>query len=286
VKRRNARSLDSIAVDIHQLQRGNIIDIGDLLLEAKSQCEHGDWLKWLNCEFDWSVDTAERYMRVSALNVKFRSLRNLKLSATTLYGLTYQEEDELPAMVAELAKYASVARLRALDAGRVIKIGIGRHHFGDHPDATLLQLAELFRFSDSYEKGFANEKAAAALLEFEPDTDETAVALVRTVVADHFAEEAGIQDDDAEQEKIDFILDGPAPELPPPTIPPEPQKLETESDWDTGSFVNDVTGLFLLHAKPVARFVGKCRPDTLRKVAAFLTDIAAATETGDKAKAA
>ena len=66
MKRKNVRPLDTIAVDIHQLERGNIIDLGDLLLEAKSQCVHGDWLKWLTCEFDWSVDTAERYMGVAA----------------------------------------------------------------------------------------------------------------------------------------------------------------------------------------------------------------------------
>jgi hypothetical protein len=45
-------------------------------------------------------------------------------------------------------------------------------------------------------------------------------------------------------------------------------------------------GLLQLHTKPVGRFVGMCTPDTLRKVAEFLTDIAVATETGDKAQAA
>jgi len=28
--------------NIHKLERGSIVDIGDLLLEAKAQCEHGD----------------------------------------------------------------------------------------------------------------------------------------------------------------------------------------------------------------------------------------------------
>jgi Protein of unknown function (DUF3102) len=125
MKRKNVRSLDTIAVNIHQLARGNIIDIGDLLLEAKSQCEHGDWLNWLRGEFDWSVDTAERYMRVAALNAKFRSLRNLKLAVTTLYELADHEEAEqgipedrlnLPAIIDELAKHASKTRLSPRDA--------------------------------------------------------------------------------------------------------------------------------------------------------------------------
>src|SRR5260370_35459574 len=122
MKRKNVRSLDTIAVNINQLERGNIIDIGDLLLEAKSQCERGDWLKWLTCEFDWSVDTAERYMGVAALNAKFRSLRNLKIAATTLYALVYQEQDDLPALIDELAKPASKTSLSPRDPRRLITI--------------------------------------------------------------------------------------------------------------------------------------------------------------------
>src|SRR5260370_16468310 len=111
-------------------------------------------------------------MGVSALNAKFRSLRNLKIAATTLYALVYQEQDDLPAIIDELAKHASKTRLSPRDARRVIKIGIGRRQYGDHPDATLVQLAELNGWSQAW-----HEKAVAALLEREPDTDETASAL-------------------------------------------------------------------------------------------------------------
>ena len=47
MKRKNVRSLGEIAVSIHRLERANIKDIGDALIEAKSQCEHGEWLQWL-----------------------------------------------------------------------------------------------------------------------------------------------------------------------------------------------------------------------------------------------
>jgi hypothetical protein len=47
-----------------------------------------------------------------------------------------------------------------------------------------------------------------------------------------------------------------------------------------------VIELLRLHTKPVGRFVGKCTPEALRKVANFLMDIAVATETADKAEAA
>ena len=268
MKRKNVRPLDTIAVDIHQLERGNIIDLGDLLLEAKSQCVHGDWLKWLTCEFDWSVDTAERYMGVAALNAKFRSLRNLKITATTLYALVYQEQDDLPAIIDELAKHASKTRLSPRDARRVIKIGIGRRQYGDHPDATLVQLAELNGWSQAW-----HEKAIAALLEREPDADETASALVNAMAAQQKAEEAKTEDD-AEQEEVESILDGAPPDLP-PSITPEPQKFVADTEWEgRESFADAVTALLDLRTKPVGRFVGRFSPSELREVADFLLAIA------------
>jgi len=269
MKRKNVRSLDTIAVNINQLERGNIIDIGDLLLEAKSQCERGDWLKWLTCEFDWSVDTAERYMGVAALNAKFRSLRNLKIAATTLYALVYQEQDDLPAIIDELAKHASKTRLSPRDARRVIKIGIGRRQHGDHPDATLVQLAELNGWSQAW-----HEKAIAALLEREPDTDDSARLLVSEVAAAYEAEEAQIKDDAAEQE-AESILDGTPPDLPPSITPPEPQKFGADTEWEgRESFADAVTVLLGLRTKPIGRFVGRFSPSELREVAEFLLAIA------------
>jgi hypothetical protein len=272
MKRKNVRPLDTIAVDIHQLERGNIIDLGDLLLEAKCQCEHGDWLTWLTCEFDWSVDTAERYMGVAALNAKFRRLRNLKIAATTLYALIYQEPDDLPAIIGELAKHASETRLGPRDAKRVIKIGIGRRRYGDHPDATLVQLAELNGWSQAW-----HEKAVAALLEREPDTDESARLLVEEVVAEQKAEAVETKDDDAEQEEVESILDGAPPDLPPPIAPPEPQKFGADTEWEgRESFAHAVTTLLDLRTKPVGRFVGRFSPSELREVADFLLAIASA----------
>jgi hypothetical protein len=270
MKRKNVRSLDTIAVNINQLERGNIIDIGDLLLEAKSQCERGDWLNWLHSEFDWSVDTAERYMGVAALNAKFRSLRNLKLAVTTLYELVdYEGEEDLPAIIEELAKHTSKTRLNPRDARRVIKIGIGRRQYGDHPDATLVKLVEL-----DWMSGMSwYEKVVAALLEREPDTDETASALVNAMAAQQRAEEAQIKDD--AHEEVESILDGAPPDLPPPITPPERQKFGADTEWEgTGSFANAVTTLLSLCTKPAGRFGGRFSASELREVADFLLAIA------------
>jgi hypothetical protein len=166
----NARSLDVIADDINKLERGNIFDIGDLLLEAKAHREHGQWLSWLRAEFEsYSVDTAERYIKVAKLSTRFRGVRNLKLAATTLYELAdHENEDDLQAIIEELAKHATKKRLKPLEAERVIKVGIGRRRFGDWPDATLVQLFEF----DGDEAWY--EKAVAALQECKPETDEAA----------------------------------------------------------------------------------------------------------------
>lgn len=137
MKRKNVRSLDEIADGIHKLERRNIIDIGNLLLEAKAQCEHGQWLQWLYSEFGWSSTTAERYMKAADLASKFHILQNLRLAATTLYELAdHEPEEDLPEIIEELAKHATKSRLAPRDAKRVIKIGIGRHRFGDYPEAT------------------------------------------------------------------------------------------------------------------------------------------------------
>ena len=117
----NQKSLDAIADDIHKLERGNIVDIGGLLIEAKGQCEHGQWLDWLSTEFEWSWDTADRYMKVKKLGDRFRSVRNLSLPATVLYQLAARLDDpSLPIIIEELAKRATEARLKTYVARNII----------------------------------------------------------------------------------------------------------------------------------------------------------------------
>jgi hypothetical protein len=61
----------------------------------------------------------------------------------------HEREDELPAaIIDELAKRGSKKRLRPSEAARVIQVGIGRHHFGDHSEACLAALADVASWSD------------------------------------------------------------------------------------------------------------------------------------------
>jgi hypothetical protein len=281
LKTKNARSLDTIADNIHKLERGNIIDTGDLLLEAKAQCEHGQWLDWVLREFPWSAGTAERYMRVAELSAKFCTLQNLKLSITTLYQLADHEcEEDLPAIIKELAKHATQLRLAPRDAERVIKIGIARHRFGDHPDATLFRLGELLYWHSGEPW---HEKAVAALQQHQPETDESACLIVNEVrdgqaAAEHKAKEAerkadekrlryldGDDDEDEDEdeeevkdEEAESILDGASPDLPPPeaTVPKKPGAVATSAKVDDGVLVHSAL-MNLVHA------LGTTEPETV-----------------------
>jgi Protein of unknown function (DUF3102) len=191
--RKNARSLDEIADCINELERANVIDIGNLLLEAHSQCAHGEWLAWLGSEFEWSEDTAARFMKVAKLAARFRKLRNLKIGKTTLYALAdHEPAEDLPEIIKELAKHATKIRLAPRAATPLIDIAIGRGRFGDHPDATLSALVGLDEDESWY------KKAVAALIEHEPTTKETADSIISDAM-----------DDDTEE--IEGILDGRPP---------------------------------------------------------------------------
>jgi hypothetical protein len=305
-QQKNARTLSEITDAVHSLERTNIIDIGDLLLEAKEQgCEFGEWMDWLETEFEWSVTTAERFMNVARLVGKFPKLGNLKLGKTALYALAdHGRKGDLPAIIEELAKHATETRLPWRDAKRVIKTGIGRSRFGDHPDATLVRLVEL----DEYSGEPWHRKAVAALREREPKTGESASAIIDEFVeAERKAHMAALDAEyaallrshegeakarDEAKDEAESLLDGAPPDLPPPTTPPEPQKLHADTDWaETKSFVDAVKELLELQAKPVARFVGMFTPDTLRDVSDFLMAVAAVESTStaqqhaDQAKA-
>jgi hypothetical protein len=303
-KPKNMRSLDTLADNIHKLERGNIFDIGDLLIEARAQCEYGHWGEWLSNEFDWSPDTAARYMKVAEMSGRFRTVRNLKLAANTLYALADEcrdddddcEDDNLPVIIQELAKHATKKRLTHKEAERVIKVGIGRRRHGDHPDATLFKLAEL----DDYSDESWPPQAVAELLKREPETDENADLIVNDIEQKYLDESKAKSDaewaalfdnlerdkakDDEANQEAESILDGAPPILPPPITPPEPQKLESYTPWaGAAQFDVAVRRLLELRTKPVARFVGVFSPDELHEVSDFLVAVAVA-EQADKAK--
>jgi hypothetical protein len=69
-------------------ETADIIAIGDLLLEAQEQVEHGGWLTWLKTNFGSSIRTAQNYMNAARFASKNATVAHLKLRPSALYFLT------------------------------------------------------------------------------------------------------------------------------------------------------------------------------------------------------
>lgn len=86
--RKEARKLGDIASELEgavKAETTNVIVIGNLLIEAKEQLEHGDWLPWLAENFDSSTSTASNYMGAAKFAAKFPTVGNLKLRLSAIY---------------------------------------------------------------------------------------------------------------------------------------------------------------------------------------------------------
>src|SRR5260370_5691555 len=66
----------------------NVIEIGQHLTEAKARLGHGNWLPWLEHEFNWNEETARKYMRVyDSFGSNPSGGRDLNLPLHSLYAL-------------------------------------------------------------------------------------------------------------------------------------------------------------------------------------------------------
>ena len=62
------RDIETLTVDLHTEQRKGgeaIINIGKILIEAKSQLQHGEWLDWLAEEAGYKERTAQAFMQIA-----------------------------------------------------------------------------------------------------------------------------------------------------------------------------------------------------------------------------
>jgi hypothetical protein len=187
----NYRSLLELAAAIHAVERKSIFEIGALLLEAKAG-HPGEFLAWRADEFKdaFSTNTAERWMNAERLRQKFPKIGELKVTKTTHYALCDLEENELPPVIARLAKESNKRWLRATEAARFIRIEQARLKYGGHPDATLNALM-----------GFSSEDVIEALLASNPETDEAAQKIADEVMRKAEAEAERKAQAEAEAER-------------------------------------------------------------------------------------
>ena len=116
-------TLEDRANRIRQLQadvQRGIIEIGFELIAAKKEIGHGGWADWLATNFDWTQQTANRFMRVSE---RFGKLNNVvEFKPSTLQAmLALPEGDETAFIEAQADKGKSVDDLSARDVQKAVK---------------------------------------------------------------------------------------------------------------------------------------------------------------------
>jgi hypothetical protein len=185
-RKTNARTLDTIATDIHKLERNNIFAVGKLLLEAKEQLldeqGHGHWQRWLWEEFEQTPTTAQNYMNAARLATKNQTVCFLKVPARIIYQLVDEDlAEDLPAIIAALAKASKHRHLKVAEAEEVIELTGLQIKFGNHPNATL-QAMGVIREDIPW-----RDAAIKALAAKQPDTEEAADKVVADVQRDYVA---------------------------------------------------------------------------------------------------
>lgn len=115
---RPERPLDTLAAEINAHHRAFVealrtaferaILAGNLLIEAKAQVPHGEWLPWLRANFEGHTRTAQGYMQLAC----HYSLDDLKCETISHFGI----RDALDAIAAPRTAPAPRTREHTLDA--------------------------------------------------------------------------------------------------------------------------------------------------------------------------
>ena len=113
------RTLEQIADDIRSKTKSisDAIAIGGLLLEAQKQVGHGEWLPWLDREFDFSARTAQNYMASHEFGLKYETVAYLRLSCSALYTLAsgdYSDEEVVAVLTAAATERVNRGRLEEI----------------------------------------------------------------------------------------------------------------------------------------------------------------------------
>lgn len=104
----------------------DIIEIGQKLIEVKARLGHGNWESWLACEFDWTDQTARRFMQVAkAFGNEKQQI--VAFAPSALYLLAAPSTPES-------ARIEAIARA---EEGETITHGLARGIIHDHKEPAL-----------------------------------------------------------------------------------------------------------------------------------------------------
>jgi hypothetical protein len=263
-----ARKLATIETDLAKAMKAegaNVIKIGKLLLEAKKQLEHGDWLPWLEKNWDRSKRTAENYMAAGRLAAKFATVANLKLRPTALYALGRMIED--PRLQETFDAVLAEAAEKWVDDARIVEIA------GEIDRAAE---AEERRKAEEARKRAEEQRRKAAEEETEDDRKAREAREKRERAAAEIAEAKAVAAAKTEAAKAEAnraaaeaLLAGPAPNLPTPQAEPDKDAQALEKWIDDG---------MRFTTKPLGPFVAALwsKPDNLAAVREFLGQLSRA----------
>jgi hypothetical protein len=98
----------------------DVLEIARRLKDAKRLAGHGGWLPWLDREFGWSEDTAERFMSLNRLQGQIPQIAEYDLPVSGLYMLAAPNTpDEARDAVIERAQNGEALSLK--DVQRMIQ---------------------------------------------------------------------------------------------------------------------------------------------------------------------
>jgi len=134
------RPLATIAAEIRALKADTISDIiaiGGLLIEAKDQLRHGQWLPWLQREFGYSARTGQNYMAAQRFAGRYEHVANLKLTLTALYRLADADHRRTSIYTADaIAAILAEAKEKLVGAARADAIAMSLHRQPERKGAT------------------------------------------------------------------------------------------------------------------------------------------------------
>jgi hypothetical protein len=151
------RDLSVILDDIEAILKSdtaNVIRIGNLLIEAKKQVLHGEWLPLLKERFDFSDRTARNYIKAAKFAAsKSETISDLRIAPLVLYALA--AGDKFPEGVEE--RILKAAAGERIDMNRAMEIH----------DARLAELAS--KDQDRWTEATAEQEDEKARLEAKTD---------------------------------------------------------------------------------------------------------------------
>ena len=149
-------TLEERADRIRQLQadvQRGIIDIGFELIAAKKEIGHGGWADWLASNFDWTQQTANRFMRVSE---RFGKLNNVvQFKPSTLQAMLALPAGDEQAFIEAQAKAGKPVEEQSK---RQVQAAVKQWKEGKSKEVSETVSNEVNLFADEYEVADQNQR--------------------------------------------------------------------------------------------------------------------------------